>query len=188
MKNNLSLKPILYGRTINLRPITVADAPAMFASLSDAESMRLTGTTETFTYEQVEQFCQKISQAANRVDYAITLKDDPAYIGEAVLNEIDWEAKTADFRIALGSSAYFGKGYGTEATQLIIHHGLYTLGLERITLEVYDFNPRAQHVYKKLGFAQNNVLPNALCWEGNYHDALVMNVTKETFTPKENYG
>ncbi|MEM7119226.1 MAG: GNAT family protein [Chloroflexota bacterium] len=182
MKNKQLSKPVLYGQKINLRPITGADAPAMFASLSDAESMRLTGTTTSYTYEQVEQFCQKVATATDRVDYAITLKNDPAYIGEAVLNEFDWEVKTADFRIVLAGSAYFGKGYGTEATQLIIHHGLYTLDLDRITLEVYDFNPRAQHIYKKIGFRQNDVLPNALYWEGNYQDALVMSVTKETFT------
>jgi len=37
-------KPLLTGPTITLRPITIEDASAMFASLADGESMRLTGT------------------------------------------------------------------------------------------------------------------------------------------------
>jgi len=44
-------KPILPGQTITLRPICVEDSAALFASLSDKESMRLTGTQETFTLE-----------------------------------------------------------------------------------------------------------------------------------------
>jgi hypothetical protein len=48
-------KPILTGSTIRLRPITADDASAMFASLDDEESMRLTGSQQTFTFEQVQQ-------------------------------------------------------------------------------------------------------------------------------------
>ena len=45
-------KPVLYGEIITLRPIVKEDAPGMFAALDDAESMRLTGTQATFTFEQ----------------------------------------------------------------------------------------------------------------------------------------
>ena len=169
-------KPILTGNRVVLRPIIPQDAPAMFASLSDVESMRLTGTQKTFTLAQVKQHCQRIATADDRVDYAITIKGDPAYIGEAVLNEIDWENRSAGFRIALASQTYFGQGYGSEATRLLIDFGFYTLKLHRIGLEVYDFNPRAQHVYEKIGFVREGVLRDVLLWDGKYHDAIVMSI------------
>ena len=144
-------KPNLVGDKIILRPITVDDAAEMFAALSDEEGMRLTGTQSRFTFEQVEAFCKKVSEADDRADYAITLKDDPEskYIGEVVLNEIDDENRSASFRIAMQNQAYFGKGYGSAATRMIIDFGFEMLNLHRIELEVYDFNPRAQHVYEK---------------------------------------
>jgi len=37
--------PTLPGPVVDLRPITVDDAPAMLRSLGDTESTRLTGTT-----------------------------------------------------------------------------------------------------------------------------------------------
>jgi RimJ/RimL family protein N-acetyltransferase len=172
-------KTILSGENINLRPITSDDAPAMFASLSDAESMRLTGTQQTFTLAQVEQYCVRVAQADDRIDYAITLKDDSSYIGEVVLNEIDWTNRSANFRIALASSAYFGKGYGTEATQLILKHGFETLNLHRIELEVYDFNPRAQHVYEKAGLVLEGVRRDVLLWDGVYQSAIVMSMLRD---------
>jgi RimJ/RimL family protein N-acetyltransferase len=174
-------KPTLAGDRITLRPITINDAEAMFASLSDAESMRLTGTQQTFTFEQVQQYCQRIAQADDRADYAITLKDAGTYVGEVVLNDINWFNRSADFRIALAGSKWFGKGYGTEATRLIVDFGFRTLKLHRIELEVYDFNPRAQHVYEKVGFVQEGVLRDALLWNGRYHNAILMSILEDEY-------
>ncbi len=174
-------KPDLIGKKINLRPITGQDAPAMFASLSDAESMRLTGTQQTFTLEQVEAYCQGLETAVDRADYAIIRKTDDLYVGEVVLNNIDWDNRSANFRIALASQEHFGKGYGTEATQMILEYGFETLNLHRIELEVYDFNPRAQHVYAKAGFVHEGVRRDVLLWDGEYHDAIVMSIVEDEY-------
>ena len=181
-------KPILTGERVRLRPITAADAPQMFASLSDEESMRLTGTQDEFTFEQVESFCTKIEAADDRADYAITLKEDPTstYIGEVVLNQFDEVNKGASFRIALGGVAHFGKGYGTEATRLILEYGFNVLNLHRIELEVYDFNPRAQHVYEKVGFVKEGVRRDVLLWEGEYHSAIVMSILSHEYEAADN--
>ena len=174
-------KPILLGSNIILRPITAADAAAMFASLADAESMRLTGTQGSFSYDQVRQHCQRIEGADDRADYAITRKDDSTYIGETVLNNIDWENRSANYRIALAEQRLFGKGFGTEATRLILDYGIRTLGLHRIELEVYDFNPRARYVYEKVGFVQEGVRRDVLLWEGTYHSAIVMSILSDEY-------
>lgn len=174
-------KPILIGSRVRLRPITAADAADMFAALSDEESMRLTGTQDTFTLEQVEAFCKRVEQADDRVDYAITRIDDPTqrYVGEVVLNSIDFENRVASFRIALNSSANFGKGYGTEATRLILQHGFERLNLHRIELEVYEFNPRAQHVYEKVGFVREGMRRKTLLWDGEYQGAIIMGILED---------
>ena len=169
-------KPQLFGELINLRPIVKADAAEMFKTLSDEESMRLTGTQANFTFAQVESFCARLFEDPDRLDYAITLKTDPTYIGEVVLNDIDWTNKSASFRIALGATRHFGKGYGSEATRLLIDHGFRVLGLHRIELEVYDFNPRARHVYEKIGFVREGVRRDVLLWDGRYHSAIIMSI------------
>ncbi len=176
-------KPTLSGTRITLRPITVADATPMFTSLSDKESMRLTGTQASFTFEQVEKYCQRIVTADNRIDLVITLKDDPAYLGEVVLNDIDWQNRSASFRIALAHEKLFGQGYGTEATRLIIDYGFKVLNLHRIELEVYDFNPRAQHVYEKVGFVKEGVRRDVLLWDGVYQSAITMSILAPEYQP-----
>lgn len=174
-------KPTLTSERLILRPITEADALDMFASLSDAESMRLTGTQQNFTLEQVQQYCQRVAQADDRFDYAITVPGDPTYLGEVVLNNIDQINRSANFRIALASEKLFGKGYGTEATRLIIDFGFQSLKLHRIELEVYDFNPRAQHVYEKVGFVREGIRRDVLLWDGVYHSAIVMSILENEY-------
>ena len=174
-------KSVLKGKRVVLRPLTERDAEAVFASLSDEEAMRLTGTQGTFTLEQVRAFCARVAEADDRLDYAITLPDDPRYRGEVVLNEIDWTNRTANFRIAISGAENRGKGYGTEAAQLILRHAFDVLRLYRISLEVFDFNLRAQHVYKKLGFVQEGVLRDVLLWEGKYHSAIRMSLLEPDY-------
>jgi len=202
-------RPILRGQTILLRPITVEDSAALFDSLSDKESMRLTGTHQTFTLGQVQAFYGSVGQADDRVDYAIVPteigpfapepfatgtsapepstpepnKTNPA-VGEVVLNQIDWHSRTASFRIALFAEKYFGKGYGSQATQLMLQYGFEQLDLHRIELEVFDFNPRALHVYKKAGFVQEGVKRDVLYWEGIYHSAIVMSILKPEYVKR----
>jgi RimJ/RimL family protein N-acetyltransferase len=59
---------------------------------------------------------------------------------------------------------------------MITGYGFEVLGLHRIDLEVYSFNPRARHVYEKVGFVAEGVLRDALRWDGHWVDATVMSV------------
>ena len=174
-------KPILRGKLITLRPLTKADAQDMFAALSDEESMRLTGTQASYTLEQVEAFCERIANSSDRVDYAITLKDNPRYIGEVVLNNFDVDNRSASFRIALNNQKNFGKGYGSEATKLMLKHAFENLHLHRVELEVYDFNPRAKHVYEKQGFTQEGIKRDTLLWNGKYQNAIIMSLLEDEY-------
>lgn len=175
-------KPILYGETVLLRPLGPADAETLFASFDDEEGKRLTGTHQTFTLEQVQAHYARVADADDRADYAIVSKADPELLlGEAVLNGIDWDNRSANFRIALLGPQVFGKGYGTQATRLMVQYGFEHLDLHRIELEVYDFNPRAMRVYEKAGFVREGVRRDALLWDGEFHDAILMSILRPEY-------
>ena len=106
------------------------------------------------------------------------------YIGEVVLNQFDDDNRSASFRIALQGKDFYGQGYGTEATKLIVDYGFSQLNLHRIELEVYDFNPRAQRVYEKAGFKKEGVKRDVLLWEGSYQSAIVMSILEDEWRDK----
>jgi RimJ/RimL family protein N-acetyltransferase len=137
---------------VTLRPVTADDADAMWEMVNDPEGNELTATSATFTYEQIREWCAGRSGADERVDLAIVENATGEYAGEAVLNEYDAAADAANFRISLRGPAWYGRGLGTEATRLIVAHGLHTVGLRSITLSVLARNPRAARAYEKAGF------------------------------------
>ena len=73
-------------------------------------------------------------------------------------------------------------GLGSEATELIVRHGFHELGLHRIALEVYAFNPRARHVYEKVGFRYEGTGRDALWFDEQWIDVDYMSIL-ETDVP-----
>lgn len=146
------------------------------ASPDDEESRRLTGTHAEFTAQQIRDWLAKLPGADDRADWAIVRTHDEKIIGEVVLNDLDRHNASMNYRIALYGPAFYGQGYGTEAGRAVINFGLGVLGLHRISLGVYDFNPRAQASYAKLGFVLEGRLRDALFWDGEWHDELIMSV------------
>jgi RimJ/RimL family protein N-acetyltransferase len=60
----------------------------------------------------------------------------------------------------------------------MLEYGFNVLELHRIDLEVFAFNPRAIHVYEKLGFKREGVRREVLLLEGTYHDSIVMGLLR----------
>ncbi|MHB8645618.1 MAG: GNAT family N-acetyltransferase [Thermomicrobiales bacterium] len=75
-------------------------------------------------------------------------------IGNADWSAIDYRNRTASFGILIGDPANRGKGYGTEATRLMLDYAFTALGLHSVMLTCYAFNEAGQHAYKKAGFRE----------------------------------
>ncbi|GAA2251422.1 GNAT family protein [Streptomyces amakusaensis] len=170
-------KPELSGDLVLLRPITADDVPALIPMFRDPESARLTGGHRDSAMEEdrIRAWYGGVGDRDGRVDLAVVERATGRVVGEAVLNEWDEENESCNFRISCVSGV-LGRGLGTEATRLLVGHGFETLGLHRISLEVYAFNPRARRVYEKVGFTAEGVLRDALLWEGERVDSVVMSI------------
>ncbi|MFD1956336.1 GNAT family N-acetyltransferase [Paenibacillus thailandensis] len=171
------------GNAISLRYACKQDLDEYFAYLQDEETTRLTGSQQHFTREGTAVWLQKISavNAEERVDYMIIEKSSGKLIGEVVLNEIDTVNRSANIRIGIRGSGNRGKGYGTEAMRLMLRVGFEDLKLHRIHLGVYAFNPRAVHVYEKIGFRREGVQRDVLFDNGQYHDMILMAMLEQDY-------
>lgn len=174
MQLSFADKPTLIGDRVVLRPIGPRDVDDLMADLTDADMIRLTGTHAVHTRERIEQYCAGSSGRDDRLDYAVLDRSTGQFLGDLAITELDPDNRSCGFRIALRTGAT-GRGYGTDATRLILDHVL-SLGIHRIELEVYAFNPRARHVYEKVGFVHEGTLRQALRWDGQWVDACIMAV------------
>ena len=171
-------QPVLTGERVRLEPLGPAVLDAYWAALEEPEGRRLTGTHAEFTREQVERWLATRQDHDDRADWAAVSIADGSYLGEAVLNDLDPDNETCGFRIALAGPHVYGRGLGTEITRLVVAYALDTVGLHRLQLEVYAFNPRAQRVYEQCGFRVEGRRRDALLWDGERFDVIDMGILR----------
>jgi RimJ/RimL family protein N-acetyltransferase len=173
--SDFSYKPTLTGELVVLRPLDEGDYDAMAAAMADPDVTRFTGSRGELTEEEVRQWMRTRQDQTDRLDLAIVDRATGECVGEAVLNLWSPEDESCSFRILIGPAGQ-NRGLGTEATRLLVGYGIEELGLHRIELEVFAFNPRAQRAYEKAGFVVEGIRRDALHWDGERIDAVVMSV------------
>lgn len=163
----------LTAKRIFLRPLDVTDAHVLFEQTQDETLRFLTGTTATFSIEQIEQHILSIQADPSRFDFAICLNSGEI-IGECSILDIEAELKQAGFRISMRALPWTGQGYGTEAIACIIRFCFEELRLHQLELEVFSHNERAIASYKKVGFDIVETIPDAVSYEGRSFDEIIM--------------
>lgn len=168
----------LTGSTVRLEPLTESVMDDYWVALADPEVTRLTGTHQEFRRADVQEWLRTRHEHHDRADWAIMRIDDGAFLGEAAINDFDADNESAGYRLWLAGPAVFGRGYGTEATRLVVEYALDRIGLHRLTLEVFSQNPRARRVYEKCGFLVEGRQRDALLWDGTRYDVETMAILR----------
>lgn len=174
-------KPTIVGDLVTLRPIRAEDADLIDRIIRDDDEIaRLTGAVHSsdadpagWSIERLREIYGAWATADDRLVLGVVDNASGELVGEVVLNDWDEGNRSCGFRTLLGAAGR-GRGLGTEATRLIVEHGLTAMGMHRISLEVYDFNPRARHVYEKVGFVHEGTGREALLFDGEWVDVHYM--------------
>lgn len=148
--------PEIFGSKVNLRPLKTDDLTRRIAWLSDSECVRLfTGSLPERRYgqEEAERWRRSLESDLSASVWAIETKDG-RHIGDVDLHDIDRYQGTAKLTILIGDKAYWGRGYGTDTVKSLLASAFLDLKLQRVSLKVYDFNPRAIRCYEKCGFVR----------------------------------
>ena len=111
--------------------------------------------------------------------FFLLIAPDGRIIGESVINELDWELKSANFRIAIFHAEERENGLGSWATEITRDFAFEHLKLERLELSVFSFNPRAEKVYTKAGFKREEIVSNEVLDGDHYADEIVMAITEK---------
>ncbi|MFI5833103.1 GNAT family N-acetyltransferase [Micromonospora sp. NPDC051300] len=177
MPTDFSVKPTLTGERVLLRPFSDDDLPALAAILADPEVARLTGSPpgEGFEPARLRAWYGTRNSQTDRLDLAVVDRGTGACVGEVVLNEWDRVNASCNFRTLIGPGGR-DRGLGTEAVRLVVGYGFTQLGLHRVGLEVFAFNPRARRAYEKVGFVAEGTLRQVLRDGDDWVDATVMSI------------
>lgn len=177
---------IIEAGRVYLRPFEAADAETYRRWRTDAEPMALAGWPAPLSLAQVEARIAMLTEAQGKENstFLICLREDDRPIGEVLLAGIDRVNGSAELGIFIGEVAEWGKGYGTDAVNAIVDFGFAGLRLERIWLNVWTENPRAQRAYEKAGFTREATLRHDRYEGGRYTDGHVMSILRDEWVAR----
>lgn len=173
--------PTLRGERVYLRPAERSDLPAFVRWFADGETTRWLSIRAPFSGAMEDRWFEGMLERQGKSDwhFVICLVADGRPIGTAGLHDLNLEDGHAEFGISIGEKAEWNKGYGTDALSAICDFGFGQLRLERIGLQVYRDNRRAQRSYARAGFTLEGARRNALFADGRHHDVLVMSLLRQ---------
>jgi diamine N-acetyltransferase len=102
-------------------------------------------------------------------------------IGVTNLRDIGGPHRTAEFGIAIAEPELRGRGYGTEATRLVLEYGFRTLGLHNVLLDTTADNVAALRCYANAGFREIGRRRQAHWRDGRLLDVVFMDCLSDDF-------
>ncbi len=143
------------GRLVRLRTHVPANRAAFQRWYADEEIARLLRhDQEPLNAIQSQGYFDTIilPLSARGLCYAVHEAVSDRLIGTTALTDIPPNRTSALFRIVIGEKECWGKGYGTEATRLVVDEAFEHHGVSQVRLEVFRHNPRAIAAYQRVGF------------------------------------
>ena len=169
----------LEGTKVRLRPFSTADLNAIMEWVNDDEVTRtlLIGRYPLSREAEAKWLEARCATSATEVGFVIeTLAGE--YLGGINLFRIQEIERIAELGIVIGRKSAWGQGYGTEAMRLLVGYGFEQLNLHMIYLSVMADNPKAAHIYEKVGFVHEGRLRDRVYRGGVYHDLLTMSLKR----------
>jgi len=176
--------PFLVGDQICLRPPEGDDLPLICTWANDPEIRGLTGEVLPTSMKRAAEFLEKIHTKKERAWFSVVLKDKNRLIGEAGLLRMFYPWRTTDLTLIIGEKDCWGKGYGTEAINLLLDYAFGYLNFHRVSVGVVGFNERALQFYQKVGFKKEGVQRDGYYYNHEYHDFVMMSILEDEFRAK----
>lgn len=173
------INPFLVGERVYLRPVELDDGPLAARWLNAPEIQRYTLRAHPITREDETDFLHGMRKSTTDVVLLIAERSDDRPIGLVGLHQIDWRSRHASLGIIIGEPGDQGKGHGGEATRLMVGHAFETLALNRVWLEVLEYNTRAIRCYERIGFVKEGLQRQEHFRFGRYWDTWLMAILRQ---------
>jgi RimJ/RimL family protein N-acetyltransferase len=175
------------GKKVRLRSFELSDLDEIMKYWNRTELRNLLGNSDRGPVSRSEEeewirTTWTLRQQKKAFTYAIETIAEKRLIGAISLFEIDWTSRSAMVGISIYNPDYWSKGYGTESMRLILSFAFQHLNLNRVELDTFDFNERAQKCYLKVGFKEVGRRRKAQFIDGEYHDDVIMDTMRDEWS------
>ena len=173
--------PFIVGERIYLRPLEPAQDYHLYSTWRNDEEIRryfsIYPTNDTRSKERLEL----LYKDGKHIIFGVALNENNRLIGLVGLKDINYINQSAGFYIIIGDRSAWGKGYGTEATKLMIRYGFLELNLNRIQTQSMEDNIGGWRADEKAGFNYEGTLREVILRFGKYIDVRVYSLLKSEY-------
>jgi RimJ/RimL family protein N-acetyltransferase len=178
--------PFLIGEKIYLRPVEAENAKFLSKGENDPIVRESLFLALPISLSNEQEKIEQLLKSKEAIVLIIVEKETDKPVGQTALFRIDYISRSAIFYIAILDPAYWSKGFGSEATKLMVDYSFKTLNLNRIQLHVCAENTPAIKIYERVGFIKEGVLRQAMFRNDNYVDFWVMGILRSDWLKQKN--
>jgi len=180
---------MIEGKKLRLRSFELSDLDEIMRHWNNLELRNLVGNADRGPLcrnDEEEWIRNTWKQRQERKEFSLAIETiaDNKLIGGIALMNCDWINRSAILGISIWDPKNRGKGYGQESINLILDFAFQILNLNRVELETFDFNKRAQKCYAKIGFKEVGRKRQARFINGEYHGSIIMDILKDEWLAK----
>ncbi len=170
---------------IYLRALEVDDYKTSVKWRNDVEIGNLVGGPKYFvSSEREKEWVHNAIFDNSKLVLAICLKKNDKYIGNIMLEDIDYINRSAHVPVFIGDKSEWNKGYATEARMLMLEYAFHQRGMQRIVAYVLEGNVASLKMHEKCGYKIEGVLRNAVYKNGEFHNQVVLSILRNEFETK----
>lgn len=178
------MKDIYKGALVRLSAADPEELGKAYAIWNrDSEFKRLLDTsTRLHSAKSTIDFFNKMIEDPKPENHYFSIRalEDNRLIGDINLDVVNsWLGRNAFVGIGVGNREDWGKGYGTDAMKILLRFAFTEINLNRVTLNVFEYNPRAIRSYEKAGFQHEGRMRGGLLKDGKRWDMLYMGILRD---------
>lgn len=173
-------QPYLEGKRIYLREVRPCDVnDDYYRWLNDPEVGRYLETRfKPNSPDRIAAYVREVEEKSDQVFMAIIVKRGKQHIGNIKIGPINWYHRLSDVSILIGEKDYWGKGYGTEAIQLIVGYAFNVLNLHKLSAGAYAGNIGSIRAFEKANFLREGLRKKHRFQEGAYVDEVLLGIVR----------
>lgn len=161
-------------QTLRLRPYKREDGTYLLNWLTDRRMLGM-WCREHFAFplsaDQLDRYYKELENDPYAFVFT-ALNERGVPVGSFRMSKVDYEKKSVHLGFIVIDQSLRGQGLGERMVSLAVRYGKEFLGMDRITLNVFDCNPGAKRCYEKAGFKEEQFKKEDFAFEeeqwGNY--------------------
>lgn len=178
------MKDLFRGELVRFtleEPETSAKAALLWQRDSEFHRLLDNSPVRSNSEKKIKEWFEKESEGGfkpERYAFSVRTLADDRYIGFLGL-WVDLIHSEAWVGLGIGEREFWSKGYGTDMMRLCQQYVFSELSLQRLSLGLFEYNPRALRSYEKCGFRLEGRTRQDTMREGKRVDSLWMGILRE---------